>query len=1043
MEVVPVIQTVTATISLAETLLGMCRGYLSSHCEAPEIVTKIVADISIFEPQLRCLRSILRDRARGSDALVTALSRSKVLEEADKCLAQLNVLAEPRCQDEPASTAQRMRIASKWLMADSRKAKEILQQLERHRSNIGSVLVLDMHTTQHEVKKGVLDLSTRAVWKWLKPKIQDMYEVHLLKQDIQEDETCNWMTDSDLWKQWLAGGEALDHHCRRFLWIHGIAGSGKTILASCLIDDARKYCGNRGVAYYYCSFENLRDETRFFLRWIIWDFCRQLHGPLPQKIIDHHRSRDLGTESLLECLQAISEALADLLARKTVQIIIDGVDESKTPRGPLLNVLTTIGTRDEFSRVSLLMVSRKEPDIEQSIDAAIPESDGHHSQNSTQSVVPPSPKRSAPSHENDDRRTKRHSSSWSRGIHARPSSMSPHRTKYRVDMSTLQGSSQVVRQSSPGPVPTFPWTHEERHLTVGSSVVQRPRGNSSPAYSDMSSSESFYPTKTPSYIGQAHPILLKDDRPSFSVSKVAINRQTCTILSMSNSMVAAAIQTYIQRRLSRLREFKSNITPDQAQQIEDKLVRGAKGMFRWAACQIDLIQTRRLYTKKSLDDLLSNLPATVFETYERIISQMTTGATRSSHDETFARTALALVCSDSAEIPDAGVLAEASRFNVPLGAIGRTTVDRLSEILGCLIQVTPLRKKPQTVWQRDDEDASCMQRISPAHYTVKEFMFAKRAGDCTIADEFVLTKKKTQTLELQVVFHGLQRDGTPRPSWEYHRTPRSLGSCDPLPSSRKPTLPSPYKWKNHEIPAFAETSTLINLILLKWPELTKLFLGSLTPDTRMQIFLDHFLMQNPKVTENYEERRPQTVLQLCVWLQLPTLLEILIDAGADVSREPNIVFLALSKPYEDGDGSTTGRLLTLLLEAGANPNPAGFRFTPLQLAVRNLEEQWVHTLMAEYPNPNAVGEKYGEHPWYTEYVDEEWYDLHVLKICRSTIPNWDDQDGEDVSDQVHRSRDQIRCILESHGAVEPQQPMNEVVEISDDDFEMGEDEGDT
>ncbi|KAI1862690.1 uncharacterized protein JN550_010027 [Neoarthrinium moseri] len=953
MEVVPVIQT----------------GYLSSHCEAPEIVTKIVADISIFEPQLRCLRSILRDRAGGSDALVTALSRSKVLEEADKCLAQLNVLAEPRCQDEPASTAQRMRIASKWLMADSRKAKEILQQLERHRSNIGSVLVLDMHTTQHEVKKGVLDLSTRAVWKWLKPKIQDMYEVHLLKQDIQEDETCNWMTDSDLWKQWLAGGKALDHHCRRFLWIHGIAGSGKTILASCLIDDARKYCGNRGVAYYYCSFENLRDETRFFLRWIIWDFCRQLHGPLPQKIIDHHRSRDLGTGSLLECLQAISEALADLLARKTVQIIIDGIDESKTPRGPLLNVLTTIGTRDEFSRVSLLMVSRKEPDIEQSIDAAIPESDGHHSQNSSQSVVPPSPKRSAPSHENDDRRTKRHSSSWSRGIHARPSSMSPHRTKYRVDMSSLQGSSQVVRQSSPGPVPTFPWTHEERRLTVGSSVVQRPRGNSSPAYSDMSSSESFYPTETPSYIGQDRPILLKDDRPSFSVSKVAINRQTCTILSMSNSMVAAAIQTYIQRRLSRLREYKSNITPDQAQQVEDKLVRGAKGMFRWAACQIDLIQTRRLYTKQSLDDLLSNLPATVFETYERIISQMTTGATRSSHDETFARTALALVCSDSAEIPDAGVLAEASRFNVPLGAIGRTTVDRLSEILGCLIQVTPLRKKPQTVWQRDDEDASCMQRISPAHYTVKEFMFAKRAGDCTIADEFVLTKKKTQTLELQVVFHGLQRDGTPRPSWEYHRTPRSLGSCDPLPSSKKPTLPSPYKWKDHEIPAFAETSTLINLILLKWPELTKLFLGSLTPDTRMQIFLDHFLMQNPKVTENYEERRPQTVLQLCVWLQLPTLLDILIDAGADVSREPNIVFLALSKPYEDGDGSTTGRLLTLLLEAGANPNPAGFRFTPLQLAVRNLEEQWVHALMAEYPNPNAVGEKYGEHPWYTEYVD--------------------------------------------------------------------------
>lgn len=165
---------------------------------------------------------------------------------------------------------------------------------------------------------------------------------------------------------------APDGH-RRFLWIHGLPGTGKTILASFLIDQLHPF----GVSYYYCYEAHKRDETVPFLRWVIRDLCRQLKDrsrPTERLIPQELRLRDrkqLTTKNLKSCLATIVDYFHSQ-HKKRVYIVVDAVDESPEPRRKFLDVLTTIGTESLFENVSLLMTSRPHPDIKAAIESLSP-----------------------------------------------------------------------------------------------------------------------------------------------------------------------------------------------------------------------------------------------------------------------------------------------------------------------------------------------------------------------------------------------------------------------------------------------------------------------------------------------------------------------------------------------------------------------------------------------------------------------------------------------------------------------------------------------
>ena len=146
----------------------------------------------------------------------------------------------------------------------------------------------------------------------------------------------------------------------RFLWIHGIPGSGKSVLASFIIEHVKTLVSSRtglGYSFYYCHYTHGEDEGTSFLRWIVSHLSRQARwAPAALKRL-HESGCDPTTFELLSILESVLQRV------DTAYVVIDGIDESN-PREQLLSTLITLASDNRFSRLHLLATSRLSRDIE-------------------------------------------------------------------------------------------------------------------------------------------------------------------------------------------------------------------------------------------------------------------------------------------------------------------------------------------------------------------------------------------------------------------------------------------------------------------------------------------------------------------------------------------------------------------------------------------------------------------------------------------------------------------------------------------------------
>ncbi|ORY69656.1 uncharacterized protein BCR38DRAFT_471125 [Pseudomassariella vexata] len=882
----------------------------------------------------------------------TASTCLEVLGAIVECLQQLGELVQnevPQRSLSPPTSSFRASLSKTldrlaWPVTKCDKANDLLQKLEGHKATVdwqyrlalrnhplrlhkpwltlSSVAIDDLRQgIQQQAEAQVSDRERQAILAWLEPKgINTMNnDIHEDKVNLQEKGTCNWMTESMYWPDWLERGSSTASACQRFLWIHGMPGAGKTILASYLIEQVAMHCKRHGYSYYYCSHERRQDETQAFLRWAISDLSIQLGSSVPQELADLYARRDTSTKGLRECLLAVTKKFK----RQRVYIIVDAVDESEFPRTDFLDVLTYIGLGIRARQYG-------------------------------------SPKRRLPSDP--------------------PNGASPQKRR-------MEPNRQMSR---------FP-------------VKYQLEASCETALGRESAAE---PPKS-----------LEGAETSSSGVK------PCTVLSMSNSFVQKAIRTFVEQKLENSELFRNCSRPAFVEKVETLLAAKANGMFRWVACQFDVLNRQKYFDEDEILQAIRDLPIIVFETYERIILDgLSDGQKKNEHNRTFARTALALICSNTSAMPSADVLVQASRFNVPHGTANNYTRQRLRNILGCLVKVTALRKPLFSCYKRDDESGDHMFRFSPAHYTVKEYLFSK-ATAAGPAHEFALPDHKTQVLELQVAFNGLQQHGKGRNAFGQRILTRYEEYCISVTDQALEKRPSIIveesviweavfpclKWNSAHQSAFTNKTT--RNYFANWAKLQVFAADDHEPDeyetcilTKTAVWADEFIIRDS----------PQTVLQMCVSRRHKDFLDLFIEEGASFIDEPNILFAILKHPYgigdsrEGDDGSTTGQFIKTLLASGANPNPLGYMYTPLQDAVCRVEKGWVHDLITYGADPNAVGDPMGPHPYGLENPDAEetwWYGEHPLVICAQL----------EVSrgSETTNKRDRIVAILLSSGAVDP------------------------
>ncbi|KAF8343244.1 ankyrin repeat-containing domain protein, partial [Amanita rubescens] len=196
--------------------------------------------------------------------------------------------------------------------------------------------------------------------QWLTPPDPSTNFNNALKNHL--DDTGSWLLNSPTYLEWKQRDNS-------FLWIHGISGSGKTILCSTLIKAIKQQTDNKNssLTYFFCDVSNINKGTaRGLLCSLVFTLCtpqnQEVLKDLFQKCNNGHQKPS--DHDLYEVLRSYLSGFQD------VYLFIDALDECANVEEvlDLVKLINRWGIRS----CHLLVTSRKELPIVNSLRQAMP-----------------------------------------------------------------------------------------------------------------------------------------------------------------------------------------------------------------------------------------------------------------------------------------------------------------------------------------------------------------------------------------------------------------------------------------------------------------------------------------------------------------------------------------------------------------------------------------------------------------------------------------------------------------------------------------------
>ncbi|KAH2749950.1 hypothetical protein KXW10_005782 [Aspergillus fumigatus] len=227
---------------------------------------------------------------------------------------------------------------------ETKRVLEVLQLVQQQIDSVRQTTVATKATTD-SIRS---DLRTDKIRVWLNPPDPSTNANHA--RTLRHEGSGSWLLENPLFQSWQSGS-------RRHLWLHGLAGCGKTVLSATVLDYLAK--GNDGlILSFFFDFSDIAKQT--------WDgMLRSLAFQLYQGGVNsashldalfqaHRNGRDQPT------IQALSGIVFTMLVdQRKVFIVLDALDESKTRDDVILWIKDVI-SRLELAHVQLLYTSRPE-----------------------------------------------------------------------------------------------------------------------------------------------------------------------------------------------------------------------------------------------------------------------------------------------------------------------------------------------------------------------------------------------------------------------------------------------------------------------------------------------------------------------------------------------------------------------------------------------------------------------------------------------------------------------------------------------------------
>jgi hypothetical protein len=182
----------------------------------------------------------------------------------------------------------------------------------------------------------------------------------------RQAETGLWLLESVKFAKWKESAASR-------LWLYGIPGCGKTVLSSTIVEHLLQHCDDDAsmvIAYFYFDFNDTqKQDPELMLRSLLCQLLQRV-VVIPKDVNAlflscENRNQQLSLHALLGVTQQAMQEFTQ------VYVVLDALDEC-TQRSELIDMLETVAGW-QLNNLHLLMTSRRERDIERSLEGYVKE----------------------------------------------------------------------------------------------------------------------------------------------------------------------------------------------------------------------------------------------------------------------------------------------------------------------------------------------------------------------------------------------------------------------------------------------------------------------------------------------------------------------------------------------------------------------------------------------------------------------------------------------------------------------------------------------